>query len=71
MILKQIFTIVGEVTPIIGDVVDNIKSKDGGVGRFFTPRFIKQVTRLIITIACVYLLVKGDISIEQLEEFTK
>lgn len=71
MVLKQILTLIGEITPVVGDVVDNVKDRQGGVGRFFTPRFVKQMTRLIIVAACVYLFIKGDLSPEQFEDFTK
>ena len=72
--LKLILDLVGklgELTPVVGDVIDNVKSKDGGLGRFFAPRFIKQIIRLIVAIAAVYLVLKGEISIEQLDELTK
>lgn len=60
-----------EYTPLIGDVVENVKSKDGGVGRFFAPRFIKQVIRLVLVALGAYLVIKGDITVDELESFTK
>lgn len=71
MILKQILGLIGELTPVVGDVIENVKSQEGGVGRFFTPRFIKQVTRLIIACAAIYLFASGKIGIAELQEFTK
>jgi len=71
MIIKQILGLIGELTPVVGDVIDNVKDKQGGSGRFFTPRFIKQATRLIIACAAIYLFASGKIGIEELESFTK
>lgn len=71
MILKQVLGTLLELIPVVGDVVDNVKSQDGGVGRFLTPRFLKQMVRVIVVIAAVVFFLKGDISIEQFEEFTK
>jgi hypothetical protein len=58
-----------EFLPFVGEFVDNVKSKDGGVGRFFTPRFVKQAIRLILTLIAFYLLIKGQLSPEQVDGF--
>jgi ABC-type protease/lipase transport system fused ATPase/permease subunit len=59
-----------EYTPLVGDVIENVKSKDGGVGRFFAPRFIKQIIRLVLVALGAYLVIKGDITVDELESFT-
>ena len=65
LILKQL----SEFVPIVGDVVDNVKSKDGGVGSLLKPRMVKQIIRLALTLIAFYLLIKGDIAPEQVDEF--
>lgn len=64
-ILKQL----AEFIPVVGDVVDNVKSKDGGVGRLLKPRLVKQIIRVLLTLIAFYLLIKGDITPEQVDEF--
>ena len=71
MVLKTILKFIGEITPVVGDVIDNVKDRQGGVGRFFTPRFVKQMTRLVIVIAALIFFFRGEITVEQLEDLTK
>jgi len=66
--LKIFLNIVETVVPIGGEIVENIKSKDGGVGRFFKARFIKQMIRLLVTAAAIYAFVTGKISIEEVQD---
>tara|TARA_R110000796_G_scaffold21344_1_gene62858 strand:+ start:1007 stop:1216 length:210 start_codon:yes stop_codon:yes gene_type:complete len=66
--LKVFLNIVETIVPIAGDVVENIKSKDGGAGRFFKARFIKQMIRLLVTAAAIYAFVTGKISLEEVKE---
>lgn len=58
---KILETVVEIFIPIAGDVVENIKSKDGGVGRFLTPRFVKSVIRLLVALVTLYMVIKGDL----------
>lgn len=53
--------------PVVGEVIENIQSKDGGVGRFFAPKFIKQIIRLLTAGVVLYLIIKGEASMEDLE----
>jgi len=66
--LKIFLNIVETVVPIGGEIVENIKSKDGGVGRFFKARFIKQMIRLLVTAAAIYDSATGKISIEEVQD---
>ena len=66
--LKTFLNIVETVVPIGGEIVENIKSKDGGVGRFFKARFIKQMIRLLVTAAAIYAFATGKISIEEVQD---
>tara|TARA_R110001592_G_scaffold1437_1_gene8619 strand:- start:519 stop:731 length:213 start_codon:yes stop_codon:yes gene_type:complete len=66
--LKIFLNIVETVVPIGGEIVENIKSKDGGVGRFFKARFIKQMIRLLVTAAAIYAFATGKISIEEVQD---
>ena len=69
--LKIFLNLVETVVPIAGDGLENVKSKDGGVGRFFKARFIKQMIRLLVTVGAVYAFVTGKISIEEVQEVVK
>lgn len=69
--LKVFLKIVETVVPIGGELVENFKAKEGGVGRFFAPRFIKQMIRLLVTAGAVYAFVTGKISIEEVQEVVK
>jgi len=69
--LKIFLNIVETVVPIGGELVENIKAKEGGIGRFFAPRFIKQMIRLIVTIAAIYAFITGKISLEEVQEVVK
>ena len=69
--LKTFLNLVETIVPIGGELVENIKAKEGGVGRFFAPRFIKQMVRLLVAAAAVYAFVTGKISIEEVEEVVK
>ena len=69
--LKVFLNIVETMVPIGGELVENIKSKDGGVGRFFKPRYIKQMIRLLVTIGAVYAFVTGKISIQEVQEIAQ
>ena len=65
--LKVLLNIVETFVPIAGEVVENVKSKDGGVGRFFKARFIKQMIRLLVTAAAIYAFFSGKISLEEVQ----
>ena len=69
--LKVFLKVVETVVPIGGELVENIKAKEGGAGRFFAPRFIKQMVRLLVAAAAVYALVTGKISLEEVQEVVK
>jgi hypothetical protein len=69
--LKIFLNLVETIVPIGGELVENIKAKEGGVGRFFAPRFIKQMVRLLVAAGAVYAFVTGKISIEEVQEVVK
>jgi hypothetical protein len=69
--LKIFLNLVETIVPIGGELVENIKAKEGGVGRFFAPRFIKQMVRLLVAAGAVYAFVTGKISLEEVEEVVK
>ena len=68
--LKIFLNIVETFVPIAGEVVENVKSKDGGVGRFFKARFIKQMIRLLVTAAAIFAFATGKISLEEVQSVT-
>jgi hypothetical protein len=69
--VKVFLNIVETFVPIAGEIVENVKSKDGGVGRFFKARFIKQMIRLLVTAAAIYAFATGKISIEEVQDIAK
>tara|TARA_R110000787_G_scaffold36584_2_gene93230 strand:+ start:229 stop:441 length:213 start_codon:yes stop_codon:yes gene_type:complete len=69
--LKVFLKIVETVVPIGGEIVENIKAKEGGAGRFFAPRFVKQMIRLLVTAGAVYAFVTGKIGLEEVQETIK
>ena len=69
--LKVFLKIVETVVPIGGELVENIRAKEGGINRFFAPRFIKQMIRLLVAAAAVYAFVTGKISLDEVEEVVK
>ena len=69
--LKSILILVTDFILVVGSIKSNLESKDGGVNNFSTPRMIKSLIRLVIAIAACYLLVKGQISADELKELTK
>ena len=69
--LKVLLNIVETFVPIAGEVVENVKSKDGGVGRFFKARFIKQMIRLLVTAAAIFAFATGKISLEEVQNVAK
>tara|TARA_R100001369_G_C3186732_1_gene142760 strand:+ start:178 stop:429 length:252 start_codon:yes stop_codon:yes gene_type:complete len=71
IMLKTFLNIVETIVPIGGEVVENIRAKEGGINRFFAPRFIKQMIRLLVTAAAVYAFITGKISIEEVQEVAK
>jgi hypothetical protein len=69
--LKILLNIVETLVPVAGELVENVKSKDGGVGRFFAPRFIKQMIRLLVAAGAIYMMLSGKISLSELEDVVK
>ena len=69
--LKIFLNLVETIVPIGGELVENIKAKEGGAGRFFAPRFIKQMVRLLVAAGAVYAFVTGKISIEEVQDVVK
>jgi hypothetical protein len=33
--------------PVGGEILENIRAKEGGINKFFAPRFIKQIGKVI------------------------
>ena len=68
--IKAILKVIEYVVPIGGDIVENIKSEEGGVGRFVKPRFIKSVIKFIVAVGMTYMFITGKISIDELLQIT-
>jgi hypothetical protein len=66
--LKVLLNIIETLIPVAGEVVENVKSKDGGVGRFFAPRFVKQMIRLLVAAGAIYMMLSGKIGIDEFKD---
>ena len=66
--LKVLLNIIETLVPVAGEVVENVKSKDGGVGRFFAPRFVKQMIRLLVAAGAIYMMLSGKIGIDEFKD---
>jgi hypothetical protein len=66
--MKVLLNIIETLVPIAGEVVENVKSKDGGVGRFFAPRFVKQMIRLLVAAGAIYMMLSGKIGIDEFKD---
>jgi len=73
--LKGLLNIVQTIIPIAGDVVEQVKdsrSAEGGEGKFkITPRFIKQIIRMLVAVAAIYMFVTGKMGLEDVKEIIK
>ncbi len=52
-----------ENLPLVGDVIEEIKSKDGGKGIFAqvnTIRLIRKIARIALILLVTYFIIKGD-----------
>jgi len=52
-----------ENIPVVGEVLEEIKSKDGGVGKFQqinTIRLIRKIARIVVIGLVIYYIVKGN-----------
>jgi len=72
MILKGLLNIIETVIPLAGEVVEQVKSPEGGTGKFkLTPRFIKQVIRLLVAASVMYMFLSGKIGLEEAQDIIK
>lgn len=52
-----------ENVPIVGEILEEIKSKDGGEGKFKqvnTIRLVRKVARIVVIGLVIYYIVKGN-----------
>ena len=72
MIIKGLLNIIETVIPLAGEVVEQVKSTEGGEGKFkLTPRFIKQVIRLLVAGCVMYMFISGKIGLEDAQDIIK
>ena len=62
---------IGQLLPFIGNAIDNVTSQDGGKGVFHSPKFIKSVVRLLVAMAIIWLVSRGQAEIEDLDIIKK
>jgi hypothetical protein len=57
--------------PVVGDLVENITSKDGGEGQVDYAKLVNQTIRLIVFLIMVYLFLKGsgEVTIDELQSY--
>ena len=63
----HILKLLGELLPFVGNAIDNVSSQDGGKGVFHSPKFIKSAVRLIIAMAIIWLVSRGQATVEDLD----
>ena len=68
-VLKGLLTGIAKNTPIIGDVVENVVSKDGGPGKIDYRKLVNQLIRLIIFFILVYSFLRGELPLAELLKF--
>ena len=47
---KKLAKAIGEYTPIVGSVIDNLQSEDGGKGKIERKKLMKSIARIAGTI---------------------
>ena len=71
-IQKVLLNIIESTIPLAGEVIEQVKSPEGGQGKFkLTPRFVKQVIRLVVAIGVIYMAIKGTISLDEAQDIIK
>lgn len=65
--MRKLIQLVGKFIPLVGNIIDNVKSKDRGEGNLEGGKLILSIIRLIITCLIVYLILKGEASVDDLE----
>lgn len=53
--------------PIVGDIIENIQSADGGEGKTDWKKLANFIIRMVILVVTTYLIFKGEASIEDLK----
>lgn len=69
---KVLLNIIESTIPLAGEVIEQVKSPEGGQGKFkLTPRFVKQVIRLVVAVGVIYMAIKGTISLDEAQDIIK
>jgi len=69
---KVLLNIIETTIPLAGEVIEQVKSPEGGQGKFkLTPRFVKQVIRLVVAVGVIYMAIKGTISLDEAQDIIK
>jgi hypothetical protein len=57
---------VAKSTPVLGDIVENLTSQDGGEGRIHFGKLAFQVIRIIVLLFMIYEYYQGNIPLEKI-----
>jgi hypothetical protein len=69
---KVLLNIIESTIPLAGEVIEQVKSPEGGEGKFkLTPRFVKQIIRLIVAVGVIYMAVTGKIGLDEAQDIIK
>lgn len=68
-LLGGLAKIVAKNTPVIGDLMDNVTSLDGGEGNLDYRKLASQIIRLVLFGIAVYLFFTGKLSFDELQNF--
>lgn len=68
-IAKGLATGVTKSIPVVGDVVENITSEDGGKGRIDYKKLATQIIRIVTFAVLVWQFVEGNIPLDKILNF--
>ena len=66
--LKKIGQLLFRSVPLVGEIVENLRSKDAGTGKLDWEKIITLVIRLMVLVTALVLLTKGKITFDEFEQ---
>ena len=66
--LKKIGQLLFRSVPLVGEIVENLRSKDAGTGKLDWEKIITLVIRLMLLVTALIMLIKGKITFNEFEQ---
>ena len=66
--IKKIGQLLFRSVPLVGEIVENLRSKDAGTGKLDWEKIITLVIRLMLLVTALVLLIKGKITFNEFEQ---